>query len=174
MVCYLHGYLTHFPALIPTVRHSRGYLACFFCSHTHSSSLAWVSCLFFLLSYPQFITCMGILLIFPALIPIVHHLRGYLAHFSCSHTHSSSLAWVSCSFSCSHTHSSSLAWVSCLFLCLHTKLFQVNSAIFNNNAFFSQTRCLFFCSAKSERITQFSLCIHNTKTRNMLRVWIFV
>ena len=128
----------------------------FSCSHTHSSSLAWVSC-----------------------------------SFSCSHTHSSSLAWVSCSFFllsypqfitcmgillifCSHTHSSSLAWVSCLFLYLHTKLFQVNSAIFNNNAFFSQTRCLLFCSAKSERITQFSLCIHNTKTRNMLRVWIFV
>ena len=129
----------------------------FSCYHTHSSSLAWVSCSFFLLSYPQFITCMGILLIFPALIPIVRHSRGYLAYFSCS-----------------HTHSSSLAWVSCLFLYLHTKLFQVNSAIFNNNAFFSQTCCLLFCSAKSERITQFSLCIHNTKTRNMLRVWIFV
>ena len=124
--------------------------------------------------YAWYVTYMGILLIFPARIPTVLHLRGYLAHFSCSHTHSSSLAWVSCSFSCSHTHSSSLAWVSCLFLYLHTKLFQVNSAIFNNNAFFSQTRCLLFCSAKSERITQFSLCIHNTKTRNMLRVWIFV
>ena len=140
----------------------------------HGMSLAWVSCLFFLLSYPQFVARMGITLIFPALIPIVHHLRGYLAHFSCSHTHSSSLAWVSCLFSCSHTHSSSLAWVSCLFLYLHTKLFQIDLAIFNNNAFFSQTRCLLFCSAKSERITQFSLCINNTKTRNMLRVWIFV
>ena len=113
--------------------------------------------LIFLLSYPQFVTRVGILLVFPALIPTVHHLHGYLAHFSCS-----------------HTHSSSLAWVSCLFLYLHTKLFQVNSAIFNNNAFFFQTCCLLFCSAKSERITQFSLCIHNTKTRNMLRVWIFV
>ena len=139
MVCYLHGYHAHFSALIPTVRHLRGYLACFFCSHTHSSSLAWVSC-----------------------------------SFSCFHTHNSSLAWVSCSFFCSHTHSSSLAWVSRSFFCSHTKLFQIDLAIFNNNAFFSQTRCLFFCSAKSERITQFSLCINNTKTRNMLRVWIFV
>ena len=84
----------------------------------HGMSLAWVSCLFFLLSYPQFVARMGITLIFPALIPIVHHLRGYLAHFSCSHTHSSSLAWVSCLFSCSHTHNSSLAWVSRSFFLL--------------------------------------------------------
>ena len=146
----------------------------FSCSHTHSSSLAWVSCSFFLLSYPQFFTRVGILLVFPALIPTVLHLRGYLAHFPALIPTVHHLHGYLAHFSCSHTHSSSLAWVSCLFLYLHTKLFQVNSAIFNNNAFFSQTRCLFFCSAKSEHITQFSLCIHNTKTRNMLRVWIFV
>lgn len=128
----------------------------FFCSHTHSSSLAWVSCLF---------SCSH-----------THSssLTWVSCSFSCSHTHSSSLTWVSCLFFCSHTHNSSLTWVSCSFLYLHTKLFQIDLSIFNNNAFFSQTRCLLFCSAKSERITQFSLCINNTKTRNMLRIWIFV
>ena len=45
---------------------------------------------------------------------------GITLVFSCSHTHYSALAWVSCLLSCSHTHYSALAWVSCLLFLLHT------------------------------------------------------